>query len=691
MANDITFSISRTRFDEDYSPAESSRLTTNFANLARGEHRQQNLRNALALIDGRCNDLAGHPDADRYRVELDIVSVTMQFEDGGQVERFPLIEVLDVTIVDQHSGERHQGIVGNNFSSYLRDHDFAVRLPSASSLPADFGLLHGQLFQHFLRSDAFRSEFDAEPVVCISVSTSQTYRQTGVVHPVLGAEYEHEHSSLTDDYFGRMGMQVRYCMPPGSKAPLAFYSRGDVLHRLLGPAAHRHDRHHGDVPEDLPAGDLQRERGRAEHVPPDTRARRLDVDRHRLRPRGTQPPRRHAGPVDRGAPRHTAPRLPRPLARRADRTRRPGSSRRPRCPHPLTDWTPTRMSTLLPTAIVGSLPKPSWLAEPERLWSPWLLEGDALVEGKQDALRSAVHEQERNGIDIVSDGEQTRQHFVTTFIEHLDGIDQERKETVRIRDRYDAAVPTVVGAVSRPEPVFVEDARFLRAQTDRPIKWALPGPMTMIDTLSDQHYKSREKLAWEFATILNQEALELQEAGVDVIQFDEPAFTVFHDEVQDWGVAALERAAEGLRAETAVHICYGYGIEANNRWKETLGAEWRQYEQSFPLLQQSSIDIVSLECIHSHVPLELVELIRGKKVMLGAIDVATEQVETPEEVAAVLRRALDHVDADKLIPSTNCGMAPLARGAALQKLGALSAGADIVRAELASVAVPAAR
>ncbi|MFJ4297745.1 methionine synthase [Curtobacterium sp. NPDC089689] len=350
------------------------------------------------------------------------------------------------------------------------------------------------------------------------------------------------------------------------------------------------------------------------------------------------------------------------------------------------------MTSLLPTSIVGSLPKPSWLAEPEKLWSPWLLEGDTLAEGKQDALRAAVHEQEQRGIDIVSDGEQSRQHFVTTFIEHLDGIDQQRKETVRIRDRYDAAVPTVVGAVSRSAPVFVDDARFLRTQTDRPIKWALPGPMTMIDTLSDQHYKSREKLAWEFATILNEEARELEAAGVDIIQFDEPAFTVFHDEVQDWGVAALERAAEGLHtAETAVHICYGYGIEANNRWKETLGAEWRQYEQSFPLLQQSSIDIVSLECIHSHVPLDLVELIRGKKVMLGAIDVATETVETPDEVAEVLRRALEFVDADKLIPSSNCGMAPLARSAALAKLGALSAGADIVRAELVGAAVPAGR
>lgn len=337
---------------------------------------------------------------------------------------------------------------------------------------------------------------------------------------------------------------------------------------------------------------------------------------------------------------------------------------------------------LLPTSIVGSLPKPAWLARPEVLWSPWELQGDALVEGKHDALRAAVHEQRRRGIDIVSDGEQTRQHFVTTFIEHLDGVDFENRETVRIRDRYDASVPTVVGAVSRRAPVFVDDAAFLRRQTDQPIKWALPGPMTMIDTLSDRHYRSREKLAWEFATILNQEARELEAAGVDIIQFDEPAFNVFFDEMKDWGVAALERAAEGLRAETAVHICYGYGIKANNDWKATLGAEWRQYEESFPLLQQSTIDIVSLESHHSHVPIDLIELIRGKKVMLGAIDVASEQIETREEVADTLRRALEFVDADLLIPSSNCGMAPLPRRVALEKMSALSAGARIVRDEL---------
>ncbi|MEE2569073.1 MULTISPECIES: methionine synthase [Micrococcaceae] len=341
------------------------------------------------------------------------------------------------------------------------------------------------------------------------------------------------------------------------------------------------------------------------------------------------------------------------------------------------------MNTLLPTTLVGSLPKPSWLAQPETLWSPWKLEGDALLEGKQDALRIAIHEQTRRGIDIVSDGEQTRQHFVTTFIEHLVGVDFEQRKTVRIRDRYDASVPTVVGPVRRERPVFVEDAKFLRSTTDKPIKWTLPGPMTMVDTLYDDHYKSREKLAWEFAAILNQEAKELEAAGVDIIQFDEPAFNVFLDEVKDWGVAALERAAEGLRAETAVHICYGYGIKANNDWKATLGSQWRQYEETFPLLQSSSIDIISLESQNSHVPMDLIELLRGKKVMLGAIDVASETIETPEEVADTLCKALQFVDADKLLPSSNCGMAPFPRDVALAKLSALSAGTTIVREELA--------
>mgnify|MGYP003637252317 CR=1 FL=1 len=340
------------------------------------------------------------------------------------------------------------------------------------------------------------------------------------------------------------------------------------------------------------------------------------------------------------------------------------------------------MNILLPTSTAGSLPKPSWLAQSETLWSPWKLEGEELVEGKQDALRLSLDDQRQAGIDIVSDGEQTRQHFVTTFIEHLSGVDFETRKTVRIRDRYDASVPTVVGAVERRKPVFVEDAKFLRQQTNQPIKWALPGPMTMIDTLYDAHYKSREKLAWEFAEILNQEARELEAAGVDIIQFDEPAFNVFFDEVNEWGIATLEKAAEGLKCETAVHICYGYGIKANTDWKKTLGSEWRQYEKAFPKLKGSSIDIISLECQNSRVPMDLIELIRGKKVMVGAIDVASDIIETPEQVADTLRKALQFVDVDKLYPSTNCGMAPLSRCVAKGKLAALGAGAAIIRREL---------
>ena len=340
------------------------------------------------------------------------------------------------------------------------------------------------------------------------------------------------------------------------------------------------------------------------------------------------------------------------------------------------------MNTYLPTSTAGSLPKPNWLAEPETLWSPWKLNGKALIDGKQDALRIALQEQQAAGIDIVSDGEQTRQHFVTTFIEHLSGVDFENRKTVKIRDRYDASVPTVFGPVGRQKPVFVEDAKFLRQQTDHRIKWALPGPLTMVDTLYDAHYGSREKLAWEFAKILNQEALELEAAGVDIIQFDEPAFNVFFEDVNAWGIKCLERAIQGLNCETVVHICYGYWIKANTDWKQTLGSEWRQYEEVFPKLQQSNIDIISLECHNSRIPIELLELVRGKKVMVGAIDVASNTIETPEEVAETLRSALKYVNPDKLYPCTNCGMAPLSREVARGKLNALSKGAKIVRQEL---------
>ena len=338
---------------------------------------------------------------------------------------------------------------------------------------------------------------------------------------------------------------------------------------------------------------------------------------------------------------------------------------------------------LLQTTIVGSLPKPAWLAQSNQLWAPWLLEGERLSEAKRDATLPAIRDQERAGIDILTDGEQSRRHFVTGYLEHLKGIDFEHLVTVRIRQRYDAKVPQVVGPLVRPRPVHSDDVRLLRAETDRPIKFTLPGPMTIVDTLHDAHYRDRVRLAQAFARILNREARELEALGVNVIQFDEPAFNVYTDEVRSWGIEALERAAEGLRCKTAVHICYGYGIRANIEWKKTLGSQWRQYEEIFPVIARSKIDQVSLECHNSKVPFELIGLLKGKDVMVGAIDVATERVETPDEVARTIRAALKFVVADRLYPCTNCGMVPLPRAVALGKLQALVSGAGIVRAELA--------
>jgi len=339
---------------------------------------------------------------------------------------------------------------------------------------------------------------------------------------------------------------------------------------------------------------------------------------------------------------------------------------------------------LLQTTIAGSLPKPAWLAQPNQLWAPWVPEGESLAEAKRDATRLAIRDQERAGIDILSDGEQSRRHFVTGYLEHLNGIDFERLVTMRIRRRYDASVPQVVGPIARPRPVHSDDVRLMRAETDHPIKYTLPGPMTIIDTLHDAYYKDRSRLALAFAKILNQEARELEALGVNVIQFDEPAFNVYLDEVKTWGIEALERAADGLKCKTAVHICYGYGIKANTDWKRTLGSQWRQYEETFPVIARSKIDQVSLECHNSKVPIELIGLLKGKDVMAGAIDVASERVETPEEVARTIRAALKFVAPDKLYPCTNCGMVPLPRAVALGKLQALAAGARIVRKELAA-------
>lgn len=331
------------------------------------------------------------------------------------------------------------------------------------------------------------------------------------------------------------------------------------------------------------------------------------------------------------------------------------------------------------TEIAGSLPKPEWLVTPEKLWAGWRFEGQTLAEAKKDAVRLAVADQLDAGLDIISDGEQTRQHFVTTFIEGLEGVDAENRATVQIRQRYDASVPRVIGEVGRSSPVFVEDAKHLRSLTDRPIKYQLPGPMTMADTLKDDFYRDRETLAMVFAEALNSEAKELAAAGVDVIQFDEPAFNVFLDEVSEWGVPALEKAVAGVGATTAVHICYGYGVKANIDWKHSLGREWRQYEQNFPTLSESSIDQVSLEVAGSHVPLDVLDLLGDKGVLAGVIDVATDRVETPDEVAATITTIAARVGDERLYPSTNCGMVPLGRHVAVAKMQALGAGAVLAR------------
>jgi 5-methyltetrahydropteroyltriglutamate--homocysteine methyltransferase len=340
-------------------------------------------------------------------------------------------------------------------------------------------------------------------------------------------------------------------------------------------------------------------------------------------------------------------------------------------------------NSLFPTTVAGSLPKPSWLAEPEKLWAGWRASGDELTEAKRDAALVWLKIQEDAGIDIVSDGEQFRIHFVHGFLQHIEGIDWQTKTKMGIRNnRYEVEVPTVTGPISRPAPIHIDDMRFVRAHTKRELKFTLPGPMTICDTIADAHYGRRADMAMAFAKVLNEEARAIEALGVDVIQFDEPAFNVFMDDVREWGIAALEAAAAGLSCKTAVHICYGYGIEANLRWKETLGSEWRQYEEIFPAINKSAIDQVSLECQGSKVPVSLIGLLSDKTILVGAIDVATHQIETPEAVAGVLGEALKHADAERIQACTNCGMAPLPRAVATGKLQALGAGAALMRSRM---------
>jgi 5-methyltetrahydropteroyltriglutamate--homocysteine methyltransferase len=338
---------------------------------------------------------------------------------------------------------------------------------------------------------------------------------------------------------------------------------------------------------------------------------------------------------------------------------------------------------MFPATVAGSLPKPSWLAEPNKLWPQWRLAGEDLAQAKLDATLLAIKLQEDAGIDIVCDGEMSRQHFVHGFLKFVDGIDFANKVEMGIRaDRYKAMVPQVRGELRLKGRVHEAETRHARAHTKRQLKITLPGPMTISDTIADRHYGDKVKMAFAFAGLLNQEARALEKDGVDVIQFDEPAFNVFMDEVTGWGIEALERAIDGLKCKTAVHICYGYGIKANIDWKNSLGQEWRQYERIFPALAKSKIDQVSLECINSRVPLNLLALLDGKDVLVGVIDVATDTVETPEQVAEVIGEAAKFVPKERIVACTNCGMAPMRREVAEAKLMALGAGAALARQKL---------
>ncbi|WP_440641183.1 methionine synthase [Bradyrhizobium sp. PUT101] len=338
---------------------------------------------------------------------------------------------------------------------------------------------------------------------------------------------------------------------------------------------------------------------------------------------------------------------------------------------------------LFPTTIAGSLPKPEWLAEPNMLWAPWKSQADELLRAKRDATLIWLKIQEDAGIDIVTEGEQARQHFVHGFLEKIEGIDFAHKVEMGIRkDRYKAMVPQVVAPLRLRGRVHAFEARVARTHTRKKLKFTLPGPMTIIDTIADRYYGDRVKMAFAFAELLNEEAKALQADGVDLVQFDEPAFNVYMDEVNDWGIKALERAAQGLTCATAVHICYGYGIKANTDWKETLGAQWRQYEQIFPAIDASPIQQVAIECRNSKVPLDLLALLKTKIVQAGVIDVASDTVETAEDVVQVIDAVSKFVPKSNIIATTNCGMAPMRREIAEAKLMALGAGAALAREKL---------
>jgi len=341
---------------------------------------------------------------------------------------------------------------------------------------------------------------------------------------------------------------------------------------------------------------------------------------------------------------------------------------------------------MLTTTLAGSLPKPSWLADPRlQLFAPWVAPADRLLEAQDDAVRLCLLDQEEMGIDIVSDGEQRRRHYIWGFLDGLTGTDTQRLGKKRTRDgRYVAEqeVARIVGPVTRPASVMGPALAFAKTHTRRPIKVALPGPMTMVDTTLDEHYgQDEESLAMRFAALLNAEARDLAAAGAAVIQFDEPCFNIYLDKVKAWGIRALEAAINGVSCTTAIHICYSYGIPRVLAWKEA-NTEWGQYAVTLPLLRETPIDQISVECAASGVDVALLAEARGKDILLGVIDVGTEEVESPALVAERIRKALPYVDPGRLFPCTDCGLVPRSRQAARAKLLALVEGARVVRREL---------
>jgi 5-methyltetrahydropteroyltriglutamate--homocysteine methyltransferase len=340
--------------------------------------------------------------------------------------------------------------------------------------------------------------------------------------------------------------------------------------------------------------------------------------------------------------------------------------------------------SILQCGITGSLPKPKWLSDPSaQLRADWALSDEVLSEARDDAVRLAIQDQLDAGLDIITDGEQRRRHYIWGFLEALEGLDMVNMGKKQTRGaRYTDApqdVARVVGDVRRSGPIFVDALKASKALTSNPVKVTLPGPMTVVDTVLDEHYGDElPELAMRFAQVLNEEARALAEAGADVVQFDEPAFNIDTDAVAEWGIATLERAAQDVATQRAVHICYGYGVPHVVAWKAK-NQDWGHYAHTLPLLNKSSIDQVSVECAASGVDTSVIANLPDKAVMLGVVSVSSDEVETPELIAERIQEGLKHCDPERLMPCTDCGLVPRPRDVARAKMQALGAGTEIVR------------